>query len=405
MKFVLNLLKEMKIIKIKTNKNFRNNIKYGFLWIFLDEINRNDTPNEISLVEVYDNRDKFICKGVFNPNSFICIRVLTVNRDEKIDENYFIGKMKNALRYREKLGLDLRYCRILYGESDLLPGVVIDRYNDIFVTQFYSYAMELFKNEIISALKNIFNASYIIIKNDFYQRSLEKAPQNKEIIPLQNYKTKNEFFVNIEHLGCKFIVDIYNGQKTGFYYDQLLNRKYISNIVKDKIVLDLCCYVGGFSIVAAKAGAKKVIGIDTSAEAIRLAQENIKINNLKNIEFIETKSETYLRNNTDKYDIIIYDPPSFAKSKKDVSDAITKYKYIIKQIILNLKMEGVFNFSICSRHINEFDMRTIMVDVLSKYKQQGYVIYNGEQSLDHPVYLNMHEQTKYLKFISFYCGS
>jgi 23S rRNA (cytosine1962-C5)-methyltransferase len=384
-------------IKIKISKQFKNRIKNGYLWIFSNEIDHKYMLKQISYVEVYDHKDNFLCKGVYNPHSLISVRVLSQKKDEKIDKEFFYKKLKTAVERRKKYGIDIMFCRIIYGESDFLPGVVIDRYGDIFVLQFFSYGMELFKNEIFESLIDIFNPKFIVMNNDIYQRELESAPKNKEIVYTKN-KSTNESITIIQHLDTKFVVDVLNGQKTGFYYDQLENRKYISSIAKDKNVLDLCCYTGSFSILCALSGSKNVVGVDSSSYAIKLANENAKINNVK-VEFINSKVEDFVKNNKTKFDLIIFDPPSYTKSDKDINPAKKKYEFMLSQIMKMLEDKGLLAFSVCSRHISLENMQEVIVSSMLKNQQKGFIIYYGGQSKDHPIYLPMRKETEYLKFV------
>jgi len=384
-------------IKIKVSKQFKNRVRNGFLWIFSNEIEHNGLLKQISFVEVYDHKDNFLCKGVYNPHSLISVRVLSQKKDEKVNKEFFCKKIKYAVERREKYGIDIRFCRMLYGESDFLPGVVIDRYNDIFVVQFFSYAMELFKNEIFESLIDIFKPKFIVVNNDVYQRELESAPKNKEIVYAKN-KISDKLVTIIQHLNTKFVVDVLNGQKTGFYYDQLENRKYISSIAKDKNVLDLCCYTGSFSIICSLSGSKNVVGVDSSSYAIELAKENAKINNVK-VEFINSKVEDFVKNNKTKFDLIIFDPPSYTKSDKDINPAKKKYEFMLSQIMKMLEDRGLLAFSVCSRHISLENMQEIIVSSMLKNKQKGFIIYYGTQATDHPIYIPMRKETEYLKFV------
>ncbi len=384
-------------IKIKVSKQFKNRVSNGYLWIFSNEIEHKNLTKQISFVEVYDHRDNFLCKGVYNPHSLISVRVLSQRREEKINKDFFYKRIKNAIERRKKYGINIKYCRIVYGESDFLPGVVIDRYGDIFVIQFFSYAMELFKNEIFSCLIDIFNPKFIVVNNDVYQRELEVAPKYKEIVYSKNKITK-ELITVIEHLNAKFVVDVLNGQKTGFYYDQFENRKYISCIANDKNVLDLCCYTGSFGIICALSGSKNVIGVDSSSYAIELAKENAKINKVK-VEFVCTKIEDFIQENKTKFDLIIFDPPSYAKSDKDVNPAKKKYKFVLSQIMKLLTNNGLLAFSVCSRHISLKDTEELILSSMLKNEQKGFIIYYGTQSEDHPIYFPMKDETEYLKFV------
>lgn len=385
-----------KIFKIYTNNQFKNRLKYGYLWIFSNEIIRENLPKENVFVEAYDNKNNFLCKGVYNPHSLISIRVLTTQKNIDINKNFFKQKIIDALKFRKDYGIDTNFCRIVYGESDFLPGVVIDRYRNTFVIQFFSSAMEIFKKEILESIIDIFEPENIIVRNDVNSRIYEQAEQNKEV--LYSKKEINPV-IEIEHIGAKFLVDVLNGQKTGFYYDQLENRKYLFNIVRDKKVLDLCCYTGSFSIISKIAEAKEVVGIDSSVYAIELAQQNAKLNKVK-VNFINEEVEEFLLHNKEKFDIIIFDPPSYTKSKKDIKKAKQKYEIVCRNILKFLERNGVFIFSVCAQHISWQDVGDIVNSSILKNNQKGVILYYGKQSIDHPVYLPMKQETEYLKFIA-----
>ncbi len=388
----------MNTIKIQTNKYFKNRLRNNYLWIFSNEIETQNVPKNISLAEIYDGPN-FLGLGVFNPYSLISVRVLIKER-KNIDKEFFKKLIINSLEYRKSLGINVECCRLIYGESDFMPGVVIDRYKDVFAIQFFSFAMEvIFKEVIIESLVELFKPKCIIIRNDFHQRELEKAPIEKQIC-YSKYNVVNEVKVQIDHLHAKFLVDVLNGQKTGFYYDQLGNRRYVYSIARDKKVLDLCCYTGSFSIMAALGSAKYVVGVDSSSEAISIAEENAKINKVKNVEFVKEEVEDFIKNTKNSYDLIIFDPPSYVKSKKDIKNAKKKYIYILSNIINLLAKDGILCFSVCARHIMLEDIKDIIKSSILKKTQKLFITYYGIQSLDHPIYMPMEKETEYLKFIS-----
>ncbi|MFQ3676107.1 MAG: class I SAM-dependent rRNA methyltransferase, partial [Endomicrobiia bacterium] len=320
------------------SKETSQKVKSGFLWIFSNQIvNNKELTKKVCVVKIYDVLKNYLGVGVYNPHSLIAVRILSYNKNVVFDKNFFVENISKAIEYRLKLGFDTRYCRICYGESDFLPGLIIDRYNDVLVLQFYSAGMELFVNEIIETLIQLFNPTNIVFRNDFSLRKYENVEEYSRIV----YSTKKlEEHILINHLDKKFYVDVFKGQKTGFYYDQKSNRKYLSQIVKDKSVLDLCCYTGAFSIIAKNFGAKNVLGVDSSKEAINLAIENAKINDL-DIEFIESDVGDFIRTNKNKYDVILFDPPSYCKSKKDKIKSIKKYVKICSKLIELLNRDGV----------------------------------------------------------------
>lgn len=388
----------MNVIKIQTNKYFKNRLKKNYLWIFSNEIETQNIPKNISLAEIYNGSD-FLGLGVFNPHSLISVRILTKDRKD-IDKEFFKKLIINSLEYRRSLNINVECCRLIYGESDFIPGVVIDRYKDVFAIQFFSFGMEvIFKDIIVESLVELFNPRCIVIRNDFHHRELEKAPIEKQIC-YSKYNVSNDVKVQIDHLHAKFIVDVLNGQKTGFYYDQLENRKYVYSISKDKKVLDLCCYTGSFSIIAALGAAKYVVGVDSSSEAISIAEENARINKVKNVEFVKEEVEDFIKNTKDTYDLIIFDPPSYVRSKKDIRNAKNKYIHILSNIRNLLAKDGILCFSVCARHITLEDMKDIIKSSILKNIQKLFITYYGIQSLDHPIYLPMKEETEYLKFIS-----
>jgi 23S rRNA (cytosine1962-C5)-methyltransferase len=390
------MIKEFKII---TNNQFKfDRFKSGHLWIFSNEINKKDLPKINTFVEVYDKKEKFLCKGVYNPHSLIAVRILSKYQDEKINRDFFKQRIISSLELRKNLGIDIKFCRLVYGESDFLPGVIIDRYNDVFVVQFFSYAMEIFKEDIIGSIVEIFNPSTIVIRNDIHSRLLEGGSENKEIVYSKN-QSKDKIFVTIKHLSAKFIVDVLNGQKTGFYYDQAENRKYVKTIVKNKKVLDLCCYTGSFSIIAKLSGAKEVVGVDSSKQAIEIAKQNAKLNNVQ-INFVDAEVEEFLKNNKEKFDVVIFDPPSYTRSKKDIINAKKKYIAMCRNIMRFLQEGGIFVFSVCSQHISYDDVKDIIFSSILKNGQKGFILYYGKQSLDHPIYVPMWKETEYLKFVS-----
>ncbi len=386
-----------KIFEVYTNSQFRNKLKHGYLWIFSNEIRKENLPKENVFVEVYDNKERFLCKGVYNPYSLISIRILTTQKNVEIDKNFFKQRIINSLKFRKNFAINVNFCRIVYGESDFLSGVVVDRYGDYFVIQFFSSAMEIFKKEIVESIIDIFDPKMLVLRNDVNSRLYEQAQQNKEILYSKN--NTNNTIVEIEHLKAKFLVDIFNGQKTGFYYDQLQNRKYLSSIVEGKKVLDLCCYTGSFGIISKIAKAKEVVCVDSSSYAIELAKQNAKLNKVR-INFVNEKVEDFLQYNKEKFDIIIFDPPSYTISKKDIKKAKQKYEMICSNILKFIEKNGIFIFSVCAQHIIWQDIQEILLKSMLKNGQKGIILFCGSQSIDHPVYLSMKQETEYLKFIS-----
>jgi 23S rRNA (cytosine1962-C5)-methyltransferase len=382
--------------EIIISKETTKKVKSGFLWIFSNQIvNSSSLTKKVCVTEVYDTLKNYVGIGVYNPHSLIAVRMLSYDKNVVFDKKFFVERLTKAVSYRLSLGFDTRYCRICYGESDFLPGVVIDRYNDVLVVQFYSAGMELFVDIITESLIELFNPTNIILRNDFSLRKYENVDQYSKIV----YSKKNlDNEILITHLDTKFYVDVIKGQKTGFYYDQKLNREYLTKIVKNKSVLDLCCYTGSFSIIAKRFGAKKVLGIDSSLDAINLATKNAKINNVE-VEFIKCDVEEFVKTQKNKYDIVLFDPPSYCKSKKDKIKSIKKYTNMCSEIFDLLNSDGILHFSVCSYHIDWQDIKDIISQSLVNKQKKGYIINYGIQSLDHPIY-NLMKETEYLKCVT-----
>lgn len=388
----------MKIIKLKERFIERLNTH---MWIFSNEIEKHDTSVEKgSIVKfVYSNGE--ICGiGFYNPHSLISGRLLT--REDKLDENFIEDKLKKAYEYRLNFGID-DSGRMFFGESDGIGGLVIDKYSNVIVIEILSAGVELIINDILNAVKKILLPKAIIIKRDHQYRVLEGLKlERPEII---GTLPKN---IIIKENGAKFKIDLLNSQKTGWYFDQRDNREYLKPFFKDRYVLDLYCYTGAFSIIAAKSKAKIVWGIDSSEKAIEQAKQNQKLNRIPETKLI-FKQENATRmlealSNRElpvEPDFILIDPPNFVRNKKHLHQAKRLYIRILKTALKSIKAPGYIAFSTCSQHVSDEIFNEIIETASVKSKRKIFVIYRGTQSKDHPVISGMKE-TKYLQFILLY---
>ncbi|WP_353684730.1 class I SAM-dependent rRNA methyltransferase [Thermodesulfovibrio sp. 3907-1M] len=369
--------------------------RYGNLWIYKNEI-----VSDISrfspgtVVKVYESKtNKFIGTGYINPKSTIAVRLLSF-QDENIDESFLRFRIFQSIKYREEfLGLKETY-RVIFSESDFLPGLIVDKYNFCLVIQILTAGMEQFKDVIIKILDEIFCPEVIILKNDSQSRLKEGLPIEKHII-----KGELKQFPLIIEEDVKFLFDPLYGQKTGFFLDQRENRIFLKKLITAGQALDLFCYIGTWSIHMAKKGAV-VKGIDSSQNAVELAMENAKINNLlERCKFVKADVFDYLKweiKKNKKYDFIVVDPPAFVKSKAEKKDAIEGYLNLNSLAIKLLKKGGILVTSSCSQHISENEFYEIVKEAFLKNRKTGKVIYKGIQSKDHPILLSMPE-TAYLK--------
>ena len=258
-------------------------ISNGHPWIFANEVEKTDEEIKAGdIVEVFFYDGKFVGKGYVNPKSQILIRLLTRNKKDEIDEQFFIDRIAQCWGYRQKIGYT-ENCRLVFGEADQLPQLIIDKFNDYFVLQTLALGIDVWKPAFVKALRQIFQPRGIYERNDIPVRELEGLPQHKGFLS-EPFDTK----ILIQENGLKFYVDVENGQKTGYFLDQQDNRRAIRHIVRDAEVLGAFAYTGTFEIHAAHYGARSVLGIDISESAIKQAAENAELNNLQNIVRFET---------------------------------------------------------------------------------------------------------------------
>lgn len=369
--------------------------RYGILWIYKNEI-----VSDISMfspgtvVKIYESKtNKFIGTGYVNPKSTIAVRLLSF-QDETIDESFLRFRIVKSKQYREEfLGLRETY-RAIFSESDFLPGLIVDKYNSCLVIQILTAGMEQFKDLIIKILDEIFCPEIIILRNDSPSRLKEGLTIEKQII-----KGELKQLPLIIEEDVKFLFDPLYGQKTGFFLDQRENRIFLKKLIISGQALDLFCYIGTWSIHMAKKGAI-VTGIDSSQNAIELARENAKLNNVtERCKFVKADAFDYLKweiKKNKQYDFIVVDPPAFVKSKAEKKDAIEGYLNLNSLAIKLLKKGGILATSSCSQHISEIEFHEIVKEAFFKNRKTGKIIYKGVQSKDHPILLNMPE-TAYLK--------
>ncbi|MBI3353735.1 MAG: class I SAM-dependent rRNA methyltransferase [Nitrospirae bacterium] len=385
----------MQTIRLKKNEEKR--ILAGHLWIFSNEIE--GFPSHIepgAIVDAEDYRGSFIGRGYFNPRSLISVRILTREKEE-IDAAFFKKKIQFAYGYRKEIFPSEKSYRIVYSEGDFLPGLIIDKYDNSLVIQSLTAGIEKQLDIISNVLKEIFNPEVIIARNDVSIRELEGL--KPEIRTLYGKLPDN---LIIERNGINFSVDIISGQKTGFFFDQCENYLKLKDIVTNKDVLDGFCYIGGWSLHAARYGAKSVIGIDSSEKAISLAKENASINGFADKCSFEA-AEVFdrlrgLNKEGKKFDIIILDPPAFVKSRARIRQAIKGYKEINLQAMKLLRQGGYLITCSCSHHLSQEMLLDLLNDAASDAKKTARLIEVRTQARDHPILLSVKE-TGYLKCV------
>src|SRR6187401_1325702 len=310
------------MIKVYLARKISRRVVEGHPWIFSNEVDK--VEGEVKggeTVTVFTHDNKFIGSGYINPRSQIMVRLLTRNRNEVIDEEFFYKRILQSWEYRKKIGYT-ENCRLVFGEADSLPQLIIDKFNDYFVIQTLALGMDVWKPAIVNALNKIFEPKGIYERNDVPVREVEGMSQQKGFL-------SDPFDTNIiiNENGLRFNVDIVNGQKTGYFLDQQDNRRAIQNIVKDATVLEAFCYTGTFSIHAGHYGAKNTLGLDISENAVAQATRNAALNGVDDrCRFEAMNAFDVLKQwskDGRKYDVVMLDPPAFTKSRESIQKAVT----------------------------------------------------------------------------------
>ncbi len=383
--------------KIYLNRKISPRVVNGHPWIFNNEVEKLEGEMQGGeIAEVFTHDKKFIGKGYVNPKSQILVRLLTRNKTEEINEQFFYQQISKCWEYRKKLGYT-ENCRLVFGEADALPQLIIDKFNDYFVIQTLALGIDVWKPAIIKAINEIFLPKGIYERNDVPVRELEGLLQKKGFLS-DPFDTK----IIIKENGLQFYVDIENGQKTGYFLDQQDNRRAIQHIVKDADVLGVFTYTGTFEIHAAHYGAKSVIGVDISASAVQQATANAELNGVQDICQFETANAFDVLKQWGKdgrqYDVVMLDPPAFTKSRETIQKAIAGYKEINLRGMKLIKPGGFLVTSSCTNLINpELFFQIIDMaakDARRKIRQVTYQTQSG----DHPVIRGM-DNTQYLKFL------
>ena len=369
----------------------------GHPWIFgneIQEIKGDFLPGDTVVVETHDG--KFLGKGYINPQSQITVRLLTRKKTDEINEAFFLNRIMSAWEYRQRIGYK-ENCRLIFGEADEMPQLIIDKFNDHFVIQTLALGMDKWKPAIVKALEKVFSPKGIYERNDVPVRELEGLPQQKGFL-----SAPFDTDIVINENGLQFRVDIVNGQKTGYFLDQQDNRRAIQHIVKGADVLGAFCYTGTFEIHAAHYGASSVLGLDISANAIAQSERNAKLNGLDKVcKFMEINAFDALKQWTKEnrqWDVVMLDPPSFTKTRENIQKAITGYKEINLRGIKLVKPGGFLVTSSCTNLVQpELFLETIHMAAWDARRKLRQVVFHT-QSSDHPIIKGL-ENTNYLKFL------
>lgn len=416
--------------KVYLVRNRKKRLEENHPWIYQSEVERIEgeySPGDI--VEVLNHQGHFMAEGFINPKSQMIVRVLTFNAEEEISKELFVKRMLNAWTYRQRFLPHIRSCRAIYGEADFLPGLVVDKYEDVLVVQILALGMEVRKDWILDALLEVFKPKAIFLRNDVYVRELEGLEQETGF-----WYGSSETQIEIEENGVKYVVDIEGGQKTGFFFDQRENRASIAPLmqgwgkvhgielkeadgelkpfnqrgkeVKNPFwdgaeVLDCFTHTGSFGLNACKYGAKKVTMLDISEHAIETAKQNALLNGfLHRVDFVTANAFDYLREAVKEgkiWDVVIIDPPAFTKSRGNIEGACRGYKDVNLNGLKLVREGGYLVTASCSYHVRPDVFQATVQEAARDAKKVLRQVHWSGAGIDHPQVLGV-DEGDYLKF-------
>jgi 23S rRNA (cytosine1962-C5)-methyltransferase len=379
-------------------------LKSGGAWIFdneIDSIMGEFENGDIVIVHDFDGYG--MGRGFINMNSKIRIRMMTRKQDQEIDHAFLEMRVRDAWEYRKKT-VDTSSCRVIFGEADFLPGLVIDKFSDVLVVESLALGIDRMKEEIVDILKAVLSEDGITIRG-VYERSDAKVRQNEGMERVKGF-IGEEFDTKVEIVenGVRYMVDVKDGQKTGFFLDQKYNRLAIQRLCKDAEVLDCFTHTGSFALNAGIAGATSVLGVDASALAVKQAQENAKLNHLEDSVTFICKDVfdllPELEEQGEKFDVVILDPPAFTKSRNSIKNAVKGYREINLRAMKLVKDGGFLATCSCS-HFMDYELftKTIGQAASNSHKRLRQVEFRT-QAPDHPI-LWAADESYYLKFYIF----
>jgi 23S rRNA (cytosine1962-C5)-methyltransferase len=376
-------------------------ITAGHLWIFSNEVDTARTPLTAfepgAPCRVVTSHDRFLGYAYVNPHALICARIVGRNPDYPPGKSLIVHRLQVALALRERL-FDRPYYRLAFGESDGLPGLVLDRFGDVVVGQVGTAGMEALKPDVVAAVQKVVAPRTFVWKNDSGARELEDLPAYVETAYGPDV---GEGIV--EENDVRFIVPLGQGQKTGWFYDQAANRRALLKYVPGRRVLDVFCYLGGWGLAAAKAGASDVLCVDSSASALELLRRSAEANALDNVraergDAFDTLAA--LRAAGEKFDVVVIDPPAFIKRRKDIPKGQAAYRKLNQLAMQVLARDGILVSCSCSHHLAQDDLMLAIQQSARHLDRFAQVVEVGGHAPDHPIHPAIPE-TRYLK--SLFC--
>ncbi len=384
-------------------KNEDKRLRLGHLWVFSNEVDTQRNPlsqySAGDLVKVCARDGKVIGTAYINPNTLICARMLSRKPSLKLGSRIFTARIAKALALRERF-YSKPYYRLIFSESDGLPGLVIDRFGDVLSVQITTAGIERQKEPLIEVLVELLQPRAILLKNDNPQRQLEGLPTETELA----YGELPEELI-IEENNAQYKIDILNGQKTGWFYDHRSSRAELAKLAKDQTVLDLFSYTGAWGIPAAMNGAQQVTCVDASASAIALAEHNAQLNSVSDtMQCVQSDVFEYLKQarlEKQRFDIVVLDPPALIKRKKDFKSGYEAYRRLNHLALQVLAKDGILVSASCSYHLSKANLHEILRSSSRHIDRNLSIVATGGQAPDHPIHPAISE-TEYLK--TYFCS-
>ncbi|MGH7853371.1 MAG: class I SAM-dependent rRNA methyltransferase [Candidatus Binatia bacterium] len=370
-------------------------VRRGHPWIFSGAVESVEgSPDAAGVADIFDAKKNWLARGLFNLKSQIRVRILTW-QNETIDGEFFARRLRHAFALRQRhLCASTNAYRIVNGEGDFLPGLIVDRYDDFLVCQFFTAGMALFKDDIVEAL-GVFDD----IKGIF-ERSEGRVGGEEGLEPAVGVRSGEAppEAVMIEENGHKFLVDLRRGQKTGFFLDQRDNRVFLSKVARDRTILNCFSFSGAFSVYAFAGQAKEVVSLDSSMPALELAEKNFELNGFADApgEILKGDAFAYLKEIDRKFDLIVLDPPSLAHKRSDLDAATGGYKFLNLHALRHLNPGGMLVTFSCSQHLSIDLFQKVIFGAVVDARRKVAVMKRLSQPLDHPFSLH-HPEGEYLK--------
>lgn len=392
------MMAETEFAPLRLKKNEERRLRAGHVWVFSNEVDTRATPLDGleagAAVEIQDTSGKSLGTGYVNPRSLICARLVSRDARHPLSPSLLVHRIKVALSLRDRLFPE-PYYRLVYGESDGLPGLVVDRFDDLLVVQITTAGMERMREDIVAALEKVLRPAGVLLRNDGALRELEGLALYTEVaagtVPEQAHVREN---------GCEFSAALRGGQKTGWYYDHRDNRARLCRYVRGRRVLDVFSYVGAWGVQAAALGADQVVCVDSSGVALEQVADNARRNDMS-AQLSTIQGDAFevlrgLRDQRERFDVVVLDPPAFIKRRKDSREGAEAYRRLNELAMRVLAKDGILVSASCSYHLTAEQLRALLQRSARHLDRHLVLLEQGFQGPDHPVHPAIPE-TEYLK--------